>query len=527
MGNTSVPRKNAPRKTGRVLANGTGPNIRVMAPWWTRPVVVTASGLVLTAVVAWDSGIGFAYAAPAARASLETAVTLVGALVAFLVFGRFRRNRRPEDLAIALALALLALDYPLFAKLPPLFANQGKDIGFWLYLIAHAGSASLLCWAAALPNRNEFAPPSFADRRDDAKGGLWAAGSWATGTVLVCFVVLLLFGFDPDARQTSVVAASLFNQPGVSAVRLLSFVLFLGAAMGFSRRSRTASDRLFGWLGVGCALLAVGDFAYGLFPPVVHSALHFGDVFRLAAVLVFAIGAASEIRAYWRDIHRLARAEARRAVAADLHDGIAQELAFLSSRVHARPAGDTDTAWLAQVRAATDRALAESRRAIAALAADQPMTASSDIERSVRDIAITAGTRLELELPPTSLAWLDREILIRIIREAVVNAIRHGHPSVVRVAFHDVPRPTLEISDDGAGFDPEVVDPTGQFGITSMRDRARALGGELTVTSTPGSGTRVELSWPSSAVSRQARTRLAAPDAASPSPLLPTRAPSG
>ena len=497
--------------------------IRSMAPWWTRPVLITALGVALTAAVAWSSGISFAYDAPTARASLETAVTLVGALVAFLVFGRFRWNRDSEDLVIALALALLALDYPLFVALPKIFAHQSEDAGDWLYLIIHAGSASLLCWAA-LASGHEFSPVNPTQRRDDATSGLWAVGMWAVCTAFV-FGLLAVFGFDPDAHHASAVASRLFGQPGVSAVRLLAFVLFLGAAMGFSRRSRMTSDRLIGWLGIGCALLAVGDLAYGLFPPVVHSELHFGDVFRLAAVLVFAVGAVAEIRAYWLEIHQLARSEARRAVAADLHDGVAQELAFLSACMRECPAGGADAVWLAQMRAAADRALAESRRAISALAADEPVTAGRDIESSVRDIASAAGVRLEFDLPPASLTWLDRETLIRIVREAVVNAIRHGHASIIRVAYHDAPYRALQISDDGVGFDPAAVDATHQFGLTSMRDRARALGGEFTVTSTPGRGACVEVGWPPSATSR----RIARPSAGAslPPSLLPKRAPSG
>jgi signal transduction histidine kinase len=47
----------------------------------------------------------------------------------------------------------------------------------------------------------------------------------------------------------------------------------------------------------------------------------------------------------------------------------------------------------------------------------------------------------------------------------------------------------LEVRDDGAGFDPERV--TGGVGFTSMRDRLAAVNGELTITSSPGRGTRV------------------------------------
>ena len=52
----------------------------------------------------------------------------------------------------------------------------------------------------------------------------------------------------------------------------------------------------------------------------------------------------------------------------------------------------------------------------------------------------------------------------------------------------------LEISDDGRGFDPAT--PSRQFGLASMRDRARAAGGRLKVRSRPGAGTTVRLEVP-------------------------------
>ena len=48
----------------------------------------------------------------------------------------------------------------------------------------------------------------------------------------------------------------------------------------------------------------------------------------------------------------------------------------------------------------------------------------------------------------------------------------------------------LEVSDDGVGFEPTANYP-GHFGLTSMRERAAACGGQLTITSAPGQGTRL------------------------------------
>jgi len=53
----------------------------------------------------------------------------------------------------------------------------------------------------------------------------------------------------------------------------------------------------------------------------------------------------------------------------------------------------------------------------------------------------------------------------------------------------------LVISDDGRGFDPGHVDPT-RFGLVSMRERAASFGGVFSVDSSPGAGTRLEVTFP-------------------------------
>jgi signal transduction histidine kinase len=91
-------------------------------------------------------------------------------------------------------------------------------------------------------------------------------------------------------------------------------------------------------------------------------------------------------------------------------------------------------------------------------------------------------------------ADVEREVL-RIGREAVVNAVRHANPKniLLRLAFDD-DRFVMEVRDDGRGFSGKPADGmTGHYGLTGMRERARAIDGQLTVESQEGEGTTVRL----------------------------------
>jgi signal transduction histidine kinase len=91
-----------------------------------------------------------------------------------------------------------------------------------------------------------------------------------------------------------------------------------------------------------------------------------------------------------------------------------------------------------------------------------------------------------------------REALVRIAREAVTNAARHGDASLVRVELENGNGLKLRIVDDGRGFDQISTRRrrSGGFGFSSMADRARAIGGVLSVESARGVGTTVEVVLP-------------------------------
>ena len=90
--------------------------------------------------------------------------------------------------------------------------------------------------------------------------------------------------------------------------------------------------------------------------------------------------------------------------------------------------------------------------------------------------------------------------LLRICQESLVNILKYAHASEVGVTLHyEDASVRLTVQDNGRGFDPDTphqTDASGGFGLISMRERARLLGGELRVESSPGKGTLVETTLP-------------------------------
>lgn len=100
-----------------------------------------------------------------------------------------------------------------------------------------------------------------------------------------------------------------------------------------------------------------------------------------------------------------------------------------------------------------------------------------------------------------AIPWLTsarEEAAYRIAQEAMHNALRHADARVVEVSLSTVGRlVVLEVTDDGSGFDPLAADSSARrLGITSMRERARSIGGRLTVIARPGDGSTIRLEVP-------------------------------
>jgi signal transduction histidine kinase len=200
----------------------------------------------------------------------------------------------------------------------------------------------------------------------------------------------------------------------------------------------------------------------------------------------------------------------RSRLARELHDAVTQKL--FSIRAHARAAAvlasrdpidpDRVRAEIEVVAALGAEAHAELRAVIDGLA--PPDLEAAGLADSLRRYAVLAGrahgipvTFTAAELPP--LDPRAEAAMYRVAQEALHNALRHAGAGQVGVRLARTPRRvSLEVSDDGHGFMPEA--PSGGVGLASMRERASAAGGRLTIRSGPA-GTRVRMTVP--AVSRK------------------------
>ena len=93
------------------------------------------------------------------------------------------------------------------------------------------------------------------------------------------------------------------------------------------------------------------------------------------------------------------------------------------------------------------------------------------------------------EEPAVSLE--TKETLYRIAQEALHNTVKHARAANAKVKLKEDPQGiTLEVSDDGTGFDAQDDFP-GHLGLKSMRERASRQGGTLNVVSKPGEGVHI------------------------------------
>jgi signal transduction histidine kinase len=208
---------------------------------------------------------------------------------------------------------------------------------------------------------------------------------------------------------------------------------------------------------------------------------------------MLAVGAAREIAAWQEQLAEAAATGERRRIARDLHDGLAQELAFIVGQTRALVEKSGQDGPFEHIAAAAERALDESRTAIAALSrnVDDPLDVA--LAQAAEDVAARTGAHIRFDLAPGIHVAPDvREDLARIVREAVSNAARHGDASTVTVALSNADGIRVSVTDDGKGFDPGAPRRRG-FGLTSMRERAEMRGATVNVDSKPGGGTTVEV----------------------------------
>jgi len=441
-------------------------------------VAVTASlsaGVTLAAIVVPSLQLG--YREPSLRVALETASSMIVLLVALLLYGRARRSRRPDELVLALGLVWLAGSNLLLAAvvsfIPTL--NHARPV----VVASSTVGACLVAAAAVVPGS------AFSNRRLVRAIPLAAAAV----TVLLAYLVATSHGHHRPLPSAS--APHPTSNLLLLGLQVAATVAFGVAAVAFARRAVQTSDTFLSWVAVAMSVACFGRLNYVLYPPIRPQWVYLGDALRVLCYAVLLVAAIREIRGYWQHAADRAVLEERRRLAREIHDSIAQELAYIGRRVSQLPAGE---AVSDEIAAAAKRGLAESRRAITTLSPrfDEPF----EVElRHVLDV-IEARESVNVELHvdgPVSIRHEERAALLGIAREAVSNAARHGNPGTIHVELLDGRPVRLRVADDGSGFDAAEAMSGAGFGLRSMKERALASGADFRITSSPGLGTEIEV----------------------------------
>ena len=211
----------------------------------------------------------------------------------------------------------------------------------------------------------------------------------------------------------------------------------------------------------------------------------------------------------------------RARLARDLHDTLAQglvgilwqsEKAINSER---KGQGAETIQILEGMRTLARETLMEARGALRALRAGiltESTSLTNALEKVVKKGTSATALRTEVRVQgrPFRLRSAWEQALVRITQEAVTNALKHAdaHRFEVELQFEQKGL-TVQLRDDGVGFakSPEKPRPvtatSSGLGITGMRERCRALGGQLNVVSQPGKGTAIQVIAPASACRRR------------------------
>jgi signal transduction histidine kinase len=425
--------------------------------------------------------------------ALETSAAMALIFVAAVLFGRFRLNSSLRTLLKFAALLILGLENLVSAALTiALDSVEATNFVAWAFAFAGLLGAALLAVAALLPDRPI--------RRRGPALFLAIGASIAVLTPIVTLSAVFadrLPGHLQEPPETAAALLLLTEHSALIVAEALTAVCYGIAAIAFARQAEEKEDEFLKWLAVALVIASAAFLNYTLFPSQFTELLYSGDVFFLAATVALVYAAAREIANEEKAQIRSAVLEERRRVARDLHDGVAQELAFIASQTRWFMRQPTNGQPLELIMDSVERALDESRGVITALSrpADEPLDVA--LGQAAQDVANRVGARLRLDLDggvDVSPEW--RDALTRIAREAIGNAVRNGRARTISMRLRDNDGVRLRVSDDGDGFDVSAPRSNLSYGLTSMRERTESLGGQFVISSVRGTGTTIEVILP-------------------------------
>lgn len=453
---------------------------------------------------------------------INTGATLGAGAIAALAWARYRVTG--ESVAFYRAAAFLTLASVNAGIMAALAADRGPELGFSLqspgplpilsFVLARFVAAALLLIGGLAAVRHT----AMSRRR--------AALLVLTPAVMTLALLSILRRSDLSSPLSAEALRQLQQVPGeplqlsaasagLLAVQVVIGTMFLGAAWLAYRSAVKQRRPADAWVAIGFILAAFSQVHYAANPGSYAELVTTGDLLRVAfyaaLLLSVIVQSRNDVRAIEEanaELRLLRDAEVNRALleerarlAREMHDGLAQDLWYArlkQGRLAQLVQGEEEKALARDVMDAIDSGISDARQTVMAMRAgstDAPLL--EIVERYVEDF----GDRFALDVryeasgePPQLPARVQAEVL-RIVQEALNNVRKHADATVVRVsATTEDGSLRIRVSDNGRGFAPEQ--PTGGFGLHSMRERAELIGAALRVESAERDGTRVSLDLP-------------------------------
>lgn len=214
------------------------------------------------------------------------------------------------------------------------------------------------------------------------------------------------------------------------------------------------------------------------------------------------LSALVHVRTESKIIRRVTIEAERRRIARELHDSLGQSLGYLhlkldqltnSNTMHEITAIQCE---LEQMRDVVDTAYEQLRGKLVDLRSYTP----ADLAMAIENYARTVGRRASFEVrlvsrgEPRPLAPQARREILYLVREALINAEKHANAQEVNIELVWARDGlTINVADDGRGFDPDALRSNGHLGLAIMQERAREINGRLALTSRPQAGTQLSL----------------------------------
>ena len=425
---------------------------------------------------------------PGVRAGLETVITLCAVLSAYLLLIVFHHRRRLCDLLLLLALVLTSLVDFAFVALPAL---SGVDT------VARGAGAGLACEVLV---SIAFAAAAFAPTTTLVGPGrrpLYVGLGAVAGALALAGLVDVIAGAHsaPSTLNMSGLADAV-GYPVWLSVNALSGGVLLVSGIAFVARAGP-SDRDARLLAGAAFLLAAGGLEYLAMPAVAADWVTPAVVIRVGAYgLLLAVAFRRDVRSR-QEGKWAAISEERQRIARDLHDGLAQDLALIAAH---GPELLSELGPEHPLVIAARRTLAASRGAIVDLSASAAPTTGAALRQVADELEDRFGVHVNVHIKPDNwqaarndLERAKREEVVRIAREAIVNAVRHGGAHRIDVELDYRGPELLRVSDDGCGIGANPVRSGGGFGLPTMRARAESIGGRLVTRRSADGGTQLEL----------------------------------